>query len=103
MNSSELYLLAGRKLSKKEIVSEAKTVKPIVQIGKNGLSEGSLEEIRKHLKKRKLIKIKCLRYFLEDENKSNREKATQIAQEIAQKLEAEIITIVGFTFVLYKS
>lgn len=103
MSSSELYQLAGRKLSKKELASEAKNLKPIIQIGKNGISEGSVEEIRKHLKKRKLIKIKCLRYFLDDEEKSNKEKITKTAQALAKKLDAEIIGIIGFTFTLYKS
>ncbi|MFX1565782.1 MAG: YhbY family RNA-binding protein [Promethearchaeota archaeon] len=35
--------------------------KPAVRIGKNGLDAGIIEEVNRHLKKRKVIKVKFLK------------------------------------------
>lgn len=89
--------------SKNPIASESfHALKPILQIGKQGINKNVLEEIKKHLKKRKCIKIKCLRYFLDavETDKPNKEKMKNIAYYLAKNCDAEIIQIVGFTIVL---
>jgi len=79
----------------KEKKAEAKSLKPIMRIGKRGINENIIEDINDHLKKRKLIKIKLLKSFRgKDTNK--------IAEEIAEKTNSKIIDIIGFVFVLYK-
>jgi RNA-binding protein YhbY len=80
-----------------------------VQIGKQGLQETVIEEIKKHLKKRKLIKIKCLRYFLDSYEEegvdmaslSNAGKMKLIAAKIQTTLDCRLISITGFTIVLW--
>lgn len=79
------------------------SIKPIVQIGKNGLTETVVAEIEKHLKKRKLIKIKCLKYFLDEySDGSNSKKVKAIAAMFAEKLNCEA-SCVGFVITLKKN
>ncbi len=77
----------------KSLRAKAKTLEPIVRIGKNGLTESMIREIERHLKKRKLIKIKLL--------KSVEDRKT-IAEEIAKRTNSELIEAVGFIVVLFK-
>jgi len=87
---------------KKELLAQSNSLKPIVHIGKSGLTDSVLDEIKKHLKKRKLIKIKCLSFYLDNLGEvSNKEKVRMVAQSLSDKLNAEIIQVVGFTFTLY--
>lgn len=79
-----------------ELKAEASQLKPIMNIGKNGITDTVVEEIRKHLKTNHLIKIKML--------KSSREEkeTTTIAEELAQATASDIIEIRGNNVVLYK-
>ena len=79
-----------------KLIEQAKLLEPIIRIGKSGLTAGVVEEIKKQLKKRKLIKIKFLRAALE---KKDRKK---LAKEIAEKTGAELVQQVGFVVVLQK-
>ena len=72
-------------------------LKPVVRIGKNGLGETVIEEIKKHIKKKKTIKIKLLRAYVKDTDKNI------IFMELAKKLDAEILEKKGFTVVLHKN
>jgi RNA-binding protein YhbY len=47
-------------MSIKELKNVAKHIKPTIQIGKNGLSENTVLEIKKQLKTKKLVKIRLL-------------------------------------------
>ena len=82
--------------SKHQLVEKAKLLEPIIRIGKSGLTEGVIEEIKTQLKKNKLIKIKLLKAALVDKDRK------AIAREIAEKTGAELIHQVGFVVVLYK-
>jgi len=84
-----------KQMELKELKSKAKLIRPLVRIGKNGITETQVNDIKKHLKKRKLIKIKLLKSF-------RKEETTDIAQDIAEKTDSKVIHIIGFTFVLYK-
>ena len=82
---------------------QTNNIKPIVQIGKNGLTETVIAEIGKHLKNRKLIKIKCLKYFIEEYSEgSNSKKMKEIAAMFAEKLNCEASSI-GFVITLKKN
>lgn len=83
------------KMESKELKSKAKLIRPLVRIGKNGINDNQINDIRKHLKKRKLIKIKLLKSFRKEETKD-------ISLDIAEKTDSKVIHIIGFTFVLYK-
>lgn len=75
---------------------KAKALEPVIRIGKNGLTENTIKEIKKQLNKKKLIKVKLLRAFISDKNKK------EVAKEIAQKTNSQLIDLVGFVIVLYK-
>ena len=42
----------------KKLKDQAKAMKPLIQIGKNGLTESVVQQIIRLIKKRKLVKIK---------------------------------------------
>ncbi len=70
-------------------------IKATVQIGKDGITEGVINEIKAQLKKRKIIKIK----FLQNSDRDNfREKI----KNLAERSNADILEIRGFTAVLKK-
>ena len=69
-------------------------LKPTVWIGKKGLTEGILREIKLQLESKKLIKIKVL--------KSIRHEFPQILERIKQESGADEVKKVGFTIILRK-
>lgn len=75
---------------------EASQLKPIINIGKNGITDAVVEEIRKHLKANRLIKIKMLKSSREEKD------TTTIAGELAQVTASQIIEIRGNNVVLYR-
>lgn len=81
---------------KKELLEKAKQLEPVLRIGKSGLTEGVVAELKKQLKKKKLIKVKFLKSALVEKNRK------ELAKEVADKTGAELIHQVGFVVVLYK-
>lgn len=77
----------------KEMRAKAKVLEPIVRIGKNGLTDASVLEIKKQLARKKLIKIKLLKTV---------EDRKLLAKQIAEKTDSELIEAVGFVVVLCK-
>ena len=51
----------------KNLRSEAKLLTPVLQIGKNGLTQGSIDLIDRELTQRQLIKIKMLKHALPED------------------------------------
>lgn len=78
----------------KTLKSKAPLLKPIVNIGKQGITDSLIKEITKQLKKRKLIKIKLLKSFSGDRKEA--------AQELVAKTKSELISQIGKAIVLYK-
>lgn len=70
-------------------------LKATVQIGKKGMTEEVIEEIKAQLKKRKIIKIRFLK-------NADRENFKEKVESIAKKVGAEIVEIKGYTFILRK-
>ncbi len=70
-------------------------LKATVQIGKKGITEEILSEIKEQLKKRKVVKIK----FLKNTDRENLK--TKVA-DIAARVNAEVVEIRGFTTILRK-
>lgn len=73
---------------------EPKLLRPVVWIGKNGITEGVINQIRSLLKHRKMIKVKFLRSFLESNER------TAAAKEIASFTDSVVVEQTGFTVVL---
>lgn len=80
----------------KKLKEQAKALKPLIQIGKNGLTESVVQQIIRLIKKRKLVKIKFLKSFLESNNKK------EAAKKLAEMTNSEIVYQTGFVVALYK-
>lgn len=82
----------------KELRRQAMALHPVVSIGKNGITNNSLDQITKNLRTNKLTKIKILRTFLDETGKDKK----VVAKEIAYETQSELIQVIGLTAVLYK-
>src|SRR5690554_2705377 len=73
----------------------ANTIPAIFQIGKEGLSENFIKQINDALEARELVKISLLNNSLLD--------IREVCQQLAEKVGAEIVQIIGNKFILYKT
>lgn len=80
----------------KTLRSKAKTLEPITRVGKNGLTDAVIGEIKKLLKRKRLIKVKMLKSALQDKGK------TEMIKELVDGTDAVLIETVGFVVVLAK-
>ncbi len=83
-------------LTDNKLKENAKILEPVIRIGKNGLTESTIKEIKKQLNKKKLVKVKLLRAFVEGKDKK------LVADKIAEETNSRLIDLVGFVVVLYK-
>ena len=74
--------------------SLAQNVEPIGQVGKGGLSENMISGLSDALEKRELVKITVLNNAEDD--------ISDIAAELAEKLGAEVVCVIGHKVVLYR-
>lgn len=72
----------------------AQTIQPITQIGKSGIGENLIRSLSDALEARELIKVSVLNNIDEE--------ALDLAEELAQKLNAEIVEVKGKKIVLYR-
>lgn len=75
--------------------AKANSLEPLFQIGKGGISDALIKQTDDALRARELIKLKVL---LESSPISVRDAAN----EIAEKLSAEVIQVIGGVMVLYR-
>ncbi|MDO8123318.1 MAG: YhbY family RNA-binding protein [Candidatus Hermodarchaeota archaeon] len=68
--------------------------KPAVRIGKEGLDAGIIEEVKRQLKRQKVIKVKFLRSMTLSKN------IDELAAELAAKTSSEVWGRRGFVVVL---
>ena len=66
----------------------------VVRIGKAGITESVIEEIKKQIEKRKIIKVKFLPAHAKGKNKK------EFAEELAEKTNTKIVGQTGFVVVL---
>lgn len=71
----------------------AHSLNPVVQIGKNGLTDSILKQIDDALSTHELIKLKFIDFI--DEKK-------KIASDIEKKLECEICGSIGHVYVFFR-
>ena len=74
--------------------SLANSLDPIFQVGKGGITEEMCLQIGNCLEARELIKLRIL------ENSGY--TAREAAEEIAAKTDAEVVSVIGSRFVLYR-
>lgn len=75
---------------------KAMALEPIVRVGKSGMTPAVTEQVRKALLKRKLVKVKLLKAFLDTTDKK------KAADELAKVTGAEVISRIGFNVTLYR-
>ncbi len=66
---------------------------PKIRIGKNGITEGIVQEVSMILRRDKIVKIKCLKAVPNDATKA-------IAENIAKLTKSTIVDVRGKTFIL---
>jgi len=72
--------------------SEAQSLKPTVQIGKDGLTEKVAEELRRQVKAKGLIKVRL--------NPSYQVDAKKAAVELSEASSSDVVDVRGRTVVL---
>ena len=77
-----------------ELKSMAMKMKHSFQIGKGGLNDAQTAQIDDYLRVHELIKIKVLDNSLYT--------AREAAEELAEKINAEVVQVIGSNLVLYK-
>lgn len=70
-------------------------LEPIVMIGKNGITENLLNQLDDALNARELVKGRVLPHQDFD--------LKQIAEELAQKTQADIVQIIGHNIIFYRA
>ncbi|SFM73083.1 YhbY family RNA-binding protein [Thermodesulforhabdus norvegica] len=86
--------LTGRE--RRELNRKAQSLRPCVQIGNRGVTREVIGEIRRQLLIHELIKVKWATLSKEDGDKREQ------AEELAQKVGAHLISLIGKTLVLYR-
>lgn len=81
--------------AKRYLRSQAHELKPIFQIGKDGVGTKQVQSIELALKAHELIKIKLLNTCPQNTN--------EVAIEISRQTKADVVQIIGHTIVLYKA
>ena len=74
--------------------SLAQNIEPLGQVGKGGLNENMISGLSDALEKRELVKITVLNNAEDD--------ISDIAAELAEKLGAEVVCVIGHKVVLYR-
>ncbi len=80
----------------KVLKKKARDLNPIIRIGKQGLTDNIIGEIKKQLKLRHLIKIKFLKSFVDSTDKH------ESAEKIITETNSKLIERKGNTLVIYK-
>ncbi|QQE73128.1 ribosome assembly RNA-binding protein YhbY [Brevibacillus composti] len=85
-------MLTGKQ--KRFLRAEAHHLSPIFQVGKGGVNENMITQIKEALEVRELIKVSILQNNLDDKE--------EVAEALAAGAEAELVQLIGHTVVLYK-
>ncbi len=79
---------------KRFLRSEAHHMSPLVQIGKNGISETLLDQVDDLLERRELIKVNLLQ--------NTDEAAKDVAAVFEETLHCEVVQVIGRILVVYR-
>ena len=85
-------MLTGKQ--KRFLRAKAHHLKPIFQVGKDGVNENMLVQVNEALEKRELLKVTVLQNCLEDKN--------VVADQLVEGTNAELVQVIGAIIVLYK-
>ncbi|MDW5551366.1 MULTISPECIES: YhbY family RNA-binding protein [Methanosarcina] len=76
--------------------AEANQLSPILNVGKNGITDSLVEELNKQIKANRLVKVRVLKSAEEGKD------LKAIAEEIATATRSTVIEVRGRTVVLYR-
>jgi RNA-binding protein len=76
--------------------AQAQGLKAAMNIGKSGLTEGVVDEVRRQLEEHRLLKVKLLPSSQEEQARED------LAAELAQRCGAELVEVRGNTAVLWR-
>jgi RNA-binding protein len=79
-----------------QLKSDANKISPILNVGKNGITETLIEELNKQIKANRLVKVKVLKSAEEGKDLKT------IADELAEATRSTLIDVRGRTVVLYR-
>ncbi|MFS0554546.1 ribosome assembly RNA-binding protein YhbY [Brevibacillus sp. 179-C9.3 HS] len=85
-------MLTGKQ--KRFLRAEAHHLTPIFQVGKGGVNENMITQIKEALEVRELIKVAILQ--------NNNDDKHQVAEDLAAGAGAQLVQLIGHTVVLYK-
>lgn len=85
-------MLTGKQ--KRFLRAEAHHLSPIFQVGKGGVNENMINQIKEALEVRELIKVSILQNNMDDKH--------EVAEDLAAGAGAELVQLIGHTVVLYK-
>lgn len=80
---------------KRTLRAEGTQIKPEIWIGKNGITEGIYRTIENSLRTKELVKVKVLDNCEIDKK--------EVANQLSNRLNAEIIQILGNMILIYRS
>lgn len=86
----------GREITsseRKKLRGLAHHIKPVIQLGKNGISESLIEAAEAALGDHELIKLKFLDF---------KHAKKELATELSQKLKSHVVGMVGNTAIFYR-
>ena len=78
---------------KNSLKAQAHTLKPLVQIGHNGVTQAQIQTIHTHLDTHELIKIRFNDY------KSQKQ---ELSQTITEATQSSMVSLIGNTLTIYK-
>lgn len=79
-----------------QLKAQANQISPILNIGKNGITDSLIEELNKQIKANRLVKVRVLKSAEEGKD------IKTIAEEIAEATKSTLIEVKGRTVVLYR-
>ena len=85
-------MLSGKE--KRYLRSLANTIDPVVQVGKASVNESVLFSLNEALEARERVKVKVLKNCLDE--------VKDVAQELADRSNAELVQVIGRNVVLYR-
>ncbi|WP_170007742.1 ribosome assembly RNA-binding protein YhbY [Bacillus fonticola] len=85
-------MLTGKQ--KRFLRAKAHHIQPIFQVGKAGVGENLVQQIRDALEARELLKVSVLQNCAEDKD--------EVAAKLSKGARAELVQVIGSTIVLYK-
>jgi len=82
----------------KQLFEQARGLTPVLQVGKNGITTGTLNQLAADFSTKELLKVKLLKSFLDATGKDRKE----LAAELAALSQSRLIGVVGYVVILYK-